>query len=155
MGKTVFWYEDEKLIELRTVTDTTVTDADVIIEGTENAAAKDDNNKYKTKEKDAKNKKPLPEDDKEKPKEKPEVKPVEKPAVPEEKEFIGEERAREIALEKAGLKESEVTLIKVKLDRDDGRYVYEIEFKRGLTEYEAEINAEDGKILKFEKDFDD
>ena len=151
MGKTVFWYEDEKLIELRAVTDTTVTDADVIIEGSENAAAKDDNNKYKTKEKDAKNKKPLPGDDKEKPKEK----PVEKPAAPEEKEFIGEERAKEIALEKAGLKESEVTLIKVKLDRDDGRYVYEIEFRRGLTEYEAEINAEDGRILKFEKDFDD
>ncbi|MBR5307538.1 MAG: PepSY domain-containing protein [Clostridia bacterium] len=151
MGKTVFWYEDEKLIELRAVTDTTVTDADVIIEGSENAAAKDDNNKYKTKEKDAKNKKPLPGDDKEKP----EVKPVEKPAAPEEKGFIGEERAREIALEKAGLKESEVTLIKVKLDRDDGRYVYEIEFRRGLTEYEAEINAEDGRILKFEKDFDD
>ena len=159
MGKTVFWYEDEKLIELRAVTDTTVTDADVIIESSENAAAKDDNNKYKTKEKDAKNKKPLPGDDKEKPKEKPEVKPAgkpaEKPAAPEEKEFIGEERAKEIALEKAGLKESEVTLIKVKLDRDDGRYVYEIEFRRGLTEYEAEINAEDGRILKFEKDFDD
>ena len=151
MGKTVFWYEDEKLIELRAVTDTTVTDADVIIEGSENAAAKDDNNKYKTKEKDANDKKPLPGDDKEKPKEK----PVGKPAAPEEKEFIGEERAREIALEKAGLKESEVTLIKVKLDRDDGRYVYEIEFRRGLTEYEAEINAEDGRILKFEKDFDD
>ena len=36
---------------------------------------------------------------------------------------------------------------KAKLDREDGIYVYEIEFYVGNYEYEYEINAVDGKIM--------
>ena len=65
---------------------------------------------------------------------------------------IGEEKAKEIALEKAGLKASEADFIKLKKDYDDGRYVYEGEILAGRTEYEFEICAETGRVLDFEID---
>lgn len=66
--------------------------------------------------------------------------------------FIGEERAEEIALEKAGLTAEDVTFINIDLDRDDGIWKYELEFRQGSTEYETDINAIDGTILKWEID---
>ncbi|MCD8129107.1 MAG: PepSY domain-containing protein, partial [Oscillospiraceae bacterium] len=39
-----------------------------------------------------------------------------------------------------------------KLDRDDGVYVYEVEFTVGWLEYEYEIDAASGSILSFEID---
>ena len=75
--------------------------------------------------------------------------------VKTENAYIGEDKALETVLEKAGLTEAEISHTKVKLDRDDGIYVYEVEFRNGRTEYEAEVRATDGKILSFEKDIDD
>lgn len=68
------------------------------------------------------------------------------------KSDIGEDRAKEIALEKAGLKASEADFIKLEKDYDDGRLVYEGEIFAGHTEYEFEICAEAGKVLEFEID---
>ena len=70
-------------------------------------------------------------------------------------EYIGNERAKEIAFEHAGVKADEVYLSKIKIDRDDGRYQYEIEFYKGDVEYEYDIDAYTGKILDFEKDHKD
>lgn len=122
MGKKVYWYEDEKRIEIKDEIEnhSTVTDADVIIDKEQN------------------------------PKEK-----SEEPEIVEEKEFIGKEKAKEIALEKAGLKEADVKFIKVEIDRDNGIVIYEVEFKHGLKEFSADIKADDGKILDWEVDLDD
>ena len=68
---------------------------------------------------------------------------------------IGLEKAKEIALKHAGLKSSEVTRMKAEKDLDDGIVKYEVEFEKGRMEYDYEIHAETGKILKAEKDFDD
>lgn len=68
---------------------------------------------------------------------------------------ITAEKAKEIALKHAGLKESEVTRLKAERDRDDGIVKYDIEFEKGRMEYDYEINAETGKILKAEKEYDD
>ena len=68
---------------------------------------------------------------------------------------IGAEKAKEIALKHAGLKESEVTRLRAERDRDDGRIKYDVEFQQGRMEYDYEIHAETGKILKAEKDYDD
>ncbi len=68
---------------------------------------------------------------------------------------ITAEEAKAIALAHAGLTEAEVTFHKVKLDRDDGRSEYEIEFRQGRLEYECDIDAESGEVLDFEKDYDD
>ena len=40
-------------------------------------------------------------------------------------------------------------------DYDDGFTKYEIEFRAGSFEYEYELDARTGKILKSEKDIDD
>jgi len=61
---------------------------------------------------------------------------------------ISEARAKEIALEKA----PGATVTKCKLDRDDGKWVYEIEMRNGAVEYECEIDAADGTVLKWEID---
>lgn len=68
--------------------------------------------------------------------------------------LITEERAKEIALNHANLSASSVTFIKVKLDWEGGTQVYDVEFRKGLTEYEYEINAQTGAVIKYERDFD-
>lgn len=62
------------------------------------------------------------------------------------KSYIGEEKAKAIALEKVG----SGTVIKVDFDYDDGVPVYEVDILNGEFEYEVEIHAKTGKILKFE-----
>ena len=68
--------------------------------------------------------------------------------------FIGEEAAKNIALEKAGLSVDDVRFVKTRLEFDDGVWYYDIEFSKDREEYEAEIRAEDGKILEWNKDID-
>ena len=46
-------------------------------------------------------------------------------------------------------------LVKCELDHDDNMMVYEIEVKNGNYEYEIDINASNGDILKYEQDYDD
>ena len=62
------------------------------------------------------------------------------------------EKAKKIALKKAGLTEKDGTWKKEKTDRDDGRMTYELEFVGGEMEYDFEIDAESGSILEFEKE---
>ncbi|MGI6008005.1 MAG: PepSY domain-containing protein [Ruminococcus sp.] len=67
---------------------------------------------------------------------------------------IGEEKARSIALDHAGLTEADVTFINVQLDRDDGRTVYDVDFYSGNTEYDYEIDASTGDIVSFDSDIE-
>ncbi|MBO6133803.1 MAG: PepSY domain-containing protein, partial [Lachnospiraceae bacterium] len=55
--------------------------------------------------------------------------------------YISVDQAKAIALQKAGLKEKDVTFSKAKLENDDGKKEYDIEFYRGGYEYEYEIDA--------------
>ena len=67
-----------------------------------------------------------------------------------------EARAKEIALNHAGVKAADATITKSKLDYEDGRQVYEIEFyvsgSSGYTEYDYEIEAATGKIVSYDHD---
>lgn len=74
---------------------------------------------------------------------------------PSDGSVIGEAKAKEAALKHAGLKESQIRRYQCELEWDDGRQVYEIEFKSGGMEYEYEIGAADGKVLSFEQEDDD
>ncbi len=69
--------------------------------------------------------------------------------------YIGKGKAEQIALDAAGLKKGEVTALKTEMDYDDGQMLYEVEFKNAGFEYEYDISALDGKVVNFEKDFDD
>lgn len=61
---------------------------------------------------------------------------------------LSEDDAKAVALEHAGVSESDVTWIQSKLERDDGQPVYDIEFRSGDMEYEYEVHSETGEILK-------
>ena len=69
---------------------------------------------------------------------------------------VDEARAKEIALNHAGIKAADATVTKSKLDYEDGRQVYEIEFyvsgSSGYTEYDYEIEAATGKIVSYDHD---
>lgn len=66
---------------------------------------------------------------------------------------ITESKAKEIALADAGLSSSQVTFIKSKLDWDDGRQVYDVEFYTSdYKEYDYEIDASTGKIVSYDYD---
>lgn len=121
MGKTVYWYQDEKKIELveNTAEEPLVKDADVIVDGA---------------------------DKKEKAKEEKPVKNEKQDAAVK----VTLEEAKEIVLEKAGLKEKDVVFTKSKLENDDGRWVYEIDFKTDETRYDSEVDAITGKITEWE-----
>lgn len=67
---------------------------------------------------------------------------------------IGIDKAKSIALKHAGIT-GNVRYVKAKLDRDDGVYYYDIEFKYGGKEYEYEIHAKTGKIVDWDVDWDD
>ena len=60
---------------------------------------------------------------------------------------IGEEKARTIALNHAGVKAADAVFNKAKLDYDDGRAEYDIEFVSGNTEYEYDIDASTGEVI--------
>lgn len=67
--------------------------------------------------------------------------------------YIGETRAKQIALNKAGVSSSKAEFTRVKLDYDDGIRVYDVEFYAGDYEYEVEINARTGVVYDYDKDF--
>ncbi len=71
-------------------------------------------------------------------------------------QLIDEAKAKDLALTHADLTDSDITFVKVKLDHDDGRQVYEVEFyDSSYTEYDYEIDASTGKILDFDRDAED
>ena len=64
--------------------------------------------------------------------------------------YIGIDAATLTALENAGYEKDKVSDLKVGMDYDDGKIVYEVDFKAGGTTFEYEIDAASGKILKGE-----
>ncbi|MCD7774065.1 MAG: PepSY domain-containing protein [Clostridiales bacterium] len=68
--------------------------------------------------------------------------------------LIGIDSAKKIATERAGLTVPDVTFQKAKLDYDDGRVVYEIEFCYGGMEYEVEIDGLTGTVLDYDCEWD-
>lgn len=135
MGKTVYWYEDEKRIDLKTPEEPkgpTVTDADVIVQEGDKVKPE------KTEKTEKAEKAEKTKQDKEKP-----------------ENSISEDEAKKIALDKAGFTESEVRFERVEQDRENGVWVYDVEFQKDRREYSAEIDMETGEILSWDVDYDD
>ena len=60
------------------------------------------------------------------------------------------------ALKREGLNKNQVDYVeRVELDYERGRKVYEIKFYRGGLEYDFDVDAQSGAILKYERDYDD
>lgn len=67
---------------------------------------------------------------------------------------ITEAEAKAIALQHANIAESDVTFLTLKLDRENGRLLYEVEFYSASTEYDYEIDATTGIILEYDTDIE-
>jgi uncharacterized membrane protein YkoI len=74
-----------------------------------------------------------------------------RPVSADTSQLIGTLKAKDAALEKAGLsaENSGVRFSKAKIDRSNAAYVYEFEFQTADYEYEATINAMTGEVLKY------
>lgn len=64
---------------------------------------------------------------------------------------ITAEQAQQKAMERVG----GGYLVKCELDHDDGVLKYEIEIKNGNKEYDVDIDANTGEVLKFKEEYDD
>lgn len=69
-----------------------------------------------------------------------------------DKAYIGENAALSAAAARAGVSVSDVTWSKVEFDSDDGLMLYEVEFRTNTAEYECDVNARTGEIVKFEQE---
>ena len=67
-------------------------------------------------------------------------------------EYIAQADAENIALTDAGLTADTVSGMHGRLDYDDGRAVYDIEFWTATAEYDYEIDAVSGEILSMDQD---
>ena len=68
--------------------------------------------------------------------------------------YIGRQAAIRVALAHVKLHEIDVVRLKCELDREDGVMVYEVEFKKDGFEYDYDIDAKTGTILKSKKERD-
>ena len=66
--------------------------------------------------------------------------------------YIGVEAAKSAAFAHAGLDASQVTMGEVDFDYEDGRMVYELEFYANGAEYEYDIDASTGAVVKFSQE---
>ncbi len=72
------------------------------------------------------------------------------------KNSIGSDKAVDIALSDSGLSRDEVTVLKSKIDLDDGMLLYDVEFITDNSgEYEYSIKASDGTIIDRDIDIPD
>ena len=81
--------------------------------------------------------------------------PVVQPSNPAPSGDIGHAKAKSIALNHASVDASTVYDMNIKMDVENGAIVYEVEFKSGNKEYDYEIDATTGAILKHEAAIDD
>lgn len=65
---------------------------------------------------------------------------------------ITADEAKSIALNHAGVAEADAIYMDVTYDYDDGRTEWSVDFATSTTEYDYEINAADGSIMKSEQE---
>ncbi len=83
------------------------------------------------------------------------VKDTQKTGEASSSSYITGDSARDIAINAAGVSLDNIRASEVELDADDGRLVYEVEFKSGANEYDYEIDARSGEIIKNHVEIDD
>lgn len=65
--------------------------------------------------------------------------------------YIGESRAKEIALAHANVQEADIFSMEIELDYENGRMVYEIEFCTVTQKFEYEIDSVTGEVVQFKQ----
>lgn len=73
----------------------------------------------------------------------------------QEPDFITKDQALDFLLKHAQISLETISDLEIELDYDDDRrqWEYDISFDIGITEYEGEVNAVDGTVIQFKKDW--
>lgn len=66
--------------------------------------------------------------------------------------LLTKKEAEDIALKKAGLTRQQLSMLQSEYDFESGRHTWEVEFRQGLREYSARIDAQTGEILEWERE---
>ena len=66
--------------------------------------------------------------------------------------YIGMDAAKQAALKHAGVSASDATFVEAEYDYDDGKMIYEVEFHVKGTEYDYEIDAQTGAVVKYKSE---
>ena len=74
-----------------------------------------------------------------------------KAALPDGQGNVGEDAAADAALAHAGVKKEQASSLRVKLDKEDGRQVYEVEFRCESVSYDYDVDAATGIIIEWER----
>lgn len=83
------------------------------------------------------------------------TKPAETKPATSNKKKIGVSAAKNAAFKHAKVKASDAWDVEVDLDTENGKLVYEVSFSAGGYEYDYDIDAYSGKVLRSEKERDD
>ena len=75
--------------------------------------------------------------------------PVQPSAQPSVSQSLTEDQACQAALDRAGLSADAALFTKLKLDWEDGRQVYELEFCTDSSTYDCLVDAATGEVLQF------
>ncbi len=69
---------------------------------------------------------------------------------------ISEQEALNIALQHAGVSETELTYKNIHQEYEDdyGKQIYDINFRVGMMEYDYDVDAANGSILSYESEYD-
>jgi uncharacterized membrane protein YkoI len=84
-----------------------------------------------------------------------ETKPAETKPATTTKKKIGVTKAKNAAFKHANVKASDAWDVEVDLDTENGKLVYEVSFNAGGYDYDYDIDAYSGKVLRYEKELDD
>ena len=76
-------------------------------------------------------------------------------ATQQQSPYIGEDAAKRIAFDDAGVAEQDTSRLRVELDTDDGVTKYEVDFHVSQMEYEYDIDPVTGAILERSAEIDD
>lgn len=68
--------------------------------------------------------------------------------------FIGKNKAKLIALQHAGVQKNDFTIVELRLNRDDNKIVYEVEFFTESKEYDYKIDAITGEVVSYDFDIE-
>ena len=72
-----------------------------------------------------------------------------------EDDYLAKDEVLNLVLNHANFTQEQIHDLKIELENEDGIVIYEVEFKADIYEYEYEVNALSGDILKHDQEIDD
>ena len=75
-------------------------------------------------------------------------------AAPTPSGLISSDEAKQKALSHAGISASNAVGMEVSLESEYGTTIYEVSFRSGYLEYDYKINAQNGQIIHYEREYD-